>query len=169
MRYILITTQGKEHVDAWLNGSAEDKEAEIEATGPGSGSTGWPAGSPAARSSRGRDPRRPSGRRASRDGPFAETKEQIGGFIVVEVASEAEAIAMAQGWPGLAWEGDAVEVRPARLVGGRGGRAARGRIGGFGLRPRGNRATDHRGDHLAGSAAAQHPVGGSARRRTDCD
>ena len=32
MRYILITIQGKEHVDAWLNGSVEDKEAEIEAT-----------------------------------------------------------------------------------------------------------------------------------------
>ena len=46
------------------------------------------------------------------DGPFAETKEQIGGFIVVEVASEAEAIEMAKGWPGLAWDGDAVEVRP---------------------------------------------------------
>ena len=54
-----------------------------------------------------------SGETLVTDGPFAETKEQIGGFIVVEVASLAEAIAMAQGWPGLAWDGDAVEVRPA--------------------------------------------------------
>ena len=37
----------------------------------------------------------------------------LGGFVVVEVASEAEALEMAKGWPGLAWDGDAVEVRPA--------------------------------------------------------
>ena len=113
MRYILIPTQGKEHIDAWLNGSVEDKEAEIEATrawfrehGTAGRITGgeelsWPHLAKTVR------------KKGVSDGPFAETKEQIGGFIVVEVASEAEAIAMAQGWPGLAWEGDAVEVRPA--------------------------------------------------------
>ena len=112
MRYILITTQGKEHVDAWLNGSAEDKEAEIEATRAwfrehgmagriaGGEELSWPDRAKTVR------------KKGISDGPFAETKEQIGGFIVVEVASEAEAIAMAQGWPGLAWHGDAVEVRP---------------------------------------------------------
>jgi hypothetical protein len=67
------------------------------------------------------------------DGPFAETKEQIGGFIVVEVASRAEAIAMAQGWPGLAWDGDAVEVRPAGSSEAEAA-AQRNRVGGFGLR-----------------------------------
>jgi len=113
MRYILITTQGKEHVDAWLNGSAEDKEAEIDAT------RDWFRGHAAAgRITGGEELDWPRTAKTVRkkgitDGPFAETKEQIGGFIVVEVGSLAEAIAMAQGWPGLAWDGDAVEVRPA--------------------------------------------------------
>ena len=113
MRFILITTQGAEHVDAWLNGSAEDKEAEIEATRAwfrehatagriaGGEELDWPRTAKTVR------------KKGITDGPFAETKEQIGGFIVVEVASEAEAIEMARGWPGLAWEDDAVEVRPA--------------------------------------------------------
>ena len=113
MRYILLTTQGQEHVDAWLNGSAEDKEAEIEATRAwfrehgaagritGGEELGWPRTAKTVR------------KRGITDGPFAETKEMLGGFIVVEVASEAEAIEMAKGWPGLAWDGDAVEVRPA--------------------------------------------------------
>jgi hypothetical protein len=111
-RYILIPTQGKEHVDAWLNGTAEDKDAEIEAT------KAWfrehamagriTGGEELSSADRAKTVRK----KGVSDGPFAETKEQIGGFIVVEVASEAEAIAMALGWPGLAWEGDAVEVRP---------------------------------------------------------
>lgn len=47
------------------------------------------------------------------DGPFVETKEILGGFIVLEVPDEATALEVASGWPGLAWDGDAVEVRPA--------------------------------------------------------
>jgi hypothetical protein len=113
MRYILLTVQGPEHVDAWTNSSAEDKEAEIEATRAwfqqhamagriaGGEELGWPGSAKTVR------------KKGITDGPFAETKEMIGGFIVVEVKSEAEAIEMAQGWPGLAWDGDAVEVRPA--------------------------------------------------------
>ncbi len=41
------------------------------------------------------------------DGPFVETKEQLGGFIVVDVPDEATALMMASGWPGLDWPGDA--------------------------------------------------------------
>jgi hypothetical protein len=46
------------------------------------------------------------------DGPFAETKEWIGGFIVVDVADRAEAEAMAAEWPGLGYPGHAVEIVP---------------------------------------------------------
>ena len=127
MRYILLTVQGPEHVEAWLNASAEDKEAEIEATKAwfrehamagritGGEELGWPGAAKTVR------------KKGITDGPFAETKEMLGGFIVVEVASEAEAIDMAKGWPGLAWDGDAVEVRP---VGSSEGEAAAQREGG---------------------------------------
>jgi hypothetical protein len=45
------------------------------------------------------------------DGPFAESKEAIGGYFYLQVADEAEAIAIAQQCPGLEY-GSVVEVRP---------------------------------------------------------
>jgi hypothetical protein len=44
------------------------------------------------------------------DGPFAETKEQIGGYFVVDCADLDEAIALAAGLPGAA--SGSIEVRP---------------------------------------------------------
>jgi hypothetical protein len=43
------------------------------------------------------------------DGPYAETKETVGGFGIVEVANLDEAIAIAQSWPAV---GHKVEIRP---------------------------------------------------------
>jgi hypothetical protein len=45
------------------------------------------------------------------DGPFAESKEAIGGYFYLTVESEAEAVAIAQQCPGLEY-GCVVEVRP---------------------------------------------------------
>ena len=45
------------------------------------------------------------------DGPFAESKEAVGGYFYLQVANEAEAIAIAQQCPGLEF-GCQVEVRP---------------------------------------------------------
>jgi hypothetical protein len=45
------------------------------------------------------------------DGPFAESKEAIGGYFYLQVANEQEAIAIAQQCPGLDY-GCVVEVRP---------------------------------------------------------
>ncbi|HWN96073.1 MAG TPA: YciI family protein [Methylomirabilota bacterium] len=45
------------------------------------------------------------------DGPFAESKEAVGGYFYLHVDSEAEAIAIAQQCPGLDY-GCTVEVRP---------------------------------------------------------
>jgi hypothetical protein len=45
------------------------------------------------------------------DGPFAESKEAIGGYFYLQVENEAEAIAIAQQCPGLD-HGAIVEVRP---------------------------------------------------------
>jgi hypothetical protein len=45
------------------------------------------------------------------DGPFAESKEAIGGYFLVSVADEDEAVAIAQKCP-LLEHGSVVEVRP---------------------------------------------------------
>ena len=45
------------------------------------------------------------------DGPFAESKEAVGGYFVVDVETLDEAIAIAQSSPGLAY-GGSIEVRP---------------------------------------------------------
>jgi hypothetical protein len=52
----------------------------------------------------------PGGRTVA-DGPFAESKEAIGGYFYLQVANESEAIAIAQQCPGLPF-GAVVEVRP---------------------------------------------------------
>ena len=51
------------------------------------------------------------GRTSVSDGPFAESKEQLGGFFVFDCDSLEEALALAKGIPGL--DRGAVEVRPA--------------------------------------------------------
>lgn len=45
------------------------------------------------------------------DGPFAESKEAVGGYLVLDVETIEEAIAIAQSHPGLAY-GGSIEVRP---------------------------------------------------------
>ena len=52
-----------------------------------------------------------NGRMSVTDGPFAETKEQLGGYHVVECRDIDEAIAIAQRIPSLRC-GGTVEVRP---------------------------------------------------------
>jgi hypothetical protein len=47
----------------------------------------------------------------SADGPFAESKEAIGGYFMLNVADMDQAVAIAQQCPGLAY-GAVVEVRP---------------------------------------------------------
>jgi hypothetical protein len=46
------------------------------------------------------------------DGPFAETKEQVGGFILIEAKDRDEAIQLAAKIPGIRL--GAVEVRPVK-------------------------------------------------------
>ncbi len=52
--------------------------------------------------------------RALTDGPFAESKEVIGGYLLLRAASLDEAIAIAQTCPTLEY-GISVEVRPTLL------------------------------------------------------
>ncbi len=48
------------------------------------------------------------------DGPFAETKEQLGGFFLIDVADRDEAVRVAAGWPGARF--GKIEVRPVEEV-----------------------------------------------------
>jgi hypothetical protein len=112
MKYILMTYSGPEHTRAWERATPAERQAEVDrvvawfrehgAAGRivGGEELGWPH---LARTVR---------KKGVTDGPFVETKELLGGFIVLEVPDEATAIEIAQGWPGLDWDGDAVEVRP---------------------------------------------------------
>jgi hypothetical protein len=45
------------------------------------------------------------------DGPFIETKEIVGGFMIVEAASLKEAMTIARECPGVVMPGSSVEVR----------------------------------------------------------
>jgi hypothetical protein len=51
-----------------------------------------------------------NGKRMVTDGPFAETKEQLGGYFLVEAKDEQEAIELAERIPGARW--GSIEVRP---------------------------------------------------------
>ena len=51
------------------------------------------------------------GKRLLSDGPFAETKEQLGGFYIVDAANLDEAVELASKMPHLQ-DGGGVEVRP---------------------------------------------------------
>ena len=54
------------------------------------------------------------GKPTATDGPFAETKEQLGGYSIVEVASLEEALAIALDHPLVRVGGHSIEVRPVR-------------------------------------------------------
>lgn len=51
-----------------------------------------------------------SGKLSVTDGPFAETKEQIGGFFLIEASDSLEAIELAAKWPSARI--GSIEVRP---------------------------------------------------------
>ena len=56
--------------------------------------------------------RRNNGHRLLSDGPFAETKEQLGGFYLIEARDLDEAVEWASKMPHLVDGGGSVEVRP---------------------------------------------------------
>lgn len=56
--------------------------------------------------------RRRNGELSMTDGPFAETKEQLGGFFLIEARDLNEAIRIASGHPCMCW--DAIEIRPVK-------------------------------------------------------
>ena len=53
-----------------------------------------------------------NGQRTLTDGPFAETKEVLGGFYIVDVKDLDRALELAAQLPGIRHELDSIEVRP---------------------------------------------------------
>jgi hypothetical protein len=79
---------------AWLQ--ATERSGKLRATG------GWPARITTVRVD--------EGKTLTTDGPFAEAREGVGGFCVIEAASLEEAVAIAAGIPSASM--GAVEIRP---------------------------------------------------------
>ena len=73
-----------------------------------------PAGDPLLPTSTATTVRMRNGKPVTTDGPFAETKEQLGGYTNVEVAGLDEALAIAADYLLLRVGGHSIEVRPIR-------------------------------------------------------
>ncbi len=54
------------------------------------------------------------GKRMVTDGPFAETREQLGGYYIVDTATLDDAIAVAERIPGARW--GTIEIRPVMEI-----------------------------------------------------
>jgi hypothetical protein len=112
MRFVLFTYPDRHYADTWDDLPAAERQAEIDRHIAwfqehrerivGGEELAWP---PRVRTVRRRD------RAIVSDGPFIDTKEIIGGFVIVDVPDEAVAVEMAAEWPSLLQPGGAVEVR----------------------------------------------------------
>jgi hypothetical protein len=74
------------------------------------------AGDPLERTSTATTVRGTQGKTITTDGPFAETKEQLGGYFIVEAQNLDEAIAVAARIPSVR-VGSSIEVRPIMDMG----------------------------------------------------
>lgn len=107
MEYLFVIWNGGEGADepdrealvgemsAWVGGIAEQGNLR--------------GGAPLQPAEQGKSMRKRQGRVTTVDGPYAETKEVIGGYILVELASIEDAVALADGCPALPYGG--VEIR----------------------------------------------------------
>jgi hypothetical protein len=77
----------------------------------------YQAGSPLLPTSTATTVRMSKGKIATTDGPFAETKEQLGGFTILETSNLDEAIAFAARNPLVLVGGHSIEIRPLRELG----------------------------------------------------
>jgi hypothetical protein len=112
MKYLLLVCWDADRMDAQAEpGAAGEREEEsfpwleeLQARGA------WVTGDQLAPPRRARSVRVRDGKTIVTDGPFAETKEAVGGFDVIECGSLEEAIEIAAGHP-VAQMGT-IEVRP---------------------------------------------------------
>ena len=115
MQYILLIYENE--AEAKARGDEEGKRmfAEYMAfTGAVKQSGQLRGGEPLEPSSTATTVRVKGGKTVRTDGPFAETREQLGGFYIVEAKDLDEAVALAARLPGA--KTGSVEVRPIRMM-----------------------------------------------------
>lgn len=112
MDYVMLTFPGAKHREWWERATPAERDVEIRAI------EAWFREHAAkGRIKGGAELAEPQTAKTIRrgvvtDGPFMETKEVLGGFILLTAPDEATAIEIARSWPSLSWEDDVVEVRP---------------------------------------------------------
>jgi hypothetical protein len=117
MRFVMFTFTDPDDAATWEQMSAEEQEADVERHRAwfakyrdkvvGGEELDYP---PIVKSLR---PGRQSEGPVVTDGPFVETKEILGGFVIVEAADLDEAVRMAAEWPSLSSMPNAtVQVQP---------------------------------------------------------
>jgi hypothetical protein len=117
MRYVMFTYPDPELAATYESLPAEEIQADVarhlawfekhRSHIVGGEELGWPREA--------RTLRRRGGRVTVTDGPFLETKEILGGFVILEVDDIGTALEMAAEWPSLDLPGGAVTVHPVYL------------------------------------------------------
>jgi hypothetical protein len=112
MKYMLLTYLDEK---AWLSLSAEEQKRQMDACAPHVqkllATKKLLAGAPLHPTSTATTIRYRDGKRLLTDGPFAETREQLGGYTIIEADNLDEAIAIASGFVGTSTVAT-LEVRP---------------------------------------------------------
>lgn len=116
MQYLMLTYFTRETAEAWERASEAEQQAEVDEHMAwfgkhrdrikGGHELAWPRKTAGIRG---------NGEPVITDGPFLETKEVLGGVILIEADSLEEAAEIAAEWPSLANEGAAVEVVPPQV------------------------------------------------------
>lgn len=118
MKYMLLTYLDEK---AWLSLSPEQQKREMDACAPHVekllATKKLIAGAPLHPTSTATTVRYRDGKRLLTDGPFAETREQLGGYTIIEAKDLDEAIAIATGFVGTSTLAS-IEVRPIVDLGG---------------------------------------------------
>ena len=116
MRYVMLIHNVPEATAEWETLSKEEQAADIEAHRVWFGRYGAEGrivgGEELAAPELGRIVRRRSGRIVTTDGPFAEARETLGGFVIVEAPDMAAVETMAAEWPGLERWNASIEIVP---------------------------------------------------------
>ncbi|MDB4996198.1 MAG: hypothetical protein JWM74_3630 [Myxococcaceae bacterium] len=112
MKYILLTYLDEK---AWLGLTPEEQQRQMDECAPHVqkllGTKKLLAGAPLHPTSTATTIRYRDGKRLLTDGPFAETREQLGGYTIIEASDLDDALAIASGFVGTSTIAS-IEVRP---------------------------------------------------------